>query len=54
MDNQVDVWDVESSRSDIGGYENLELALLEPLNRDLSLILCDIAVHHFHLLFDFL
>lgn len=54
LDNQVNVGDVEASRSDISGYKDLELALLEPLDRDLSLVLCDIAVHYFHLLFDFL
>lgn len=54
LDDKVNVWDVEASGGDIGGHEDLELAFLEPLDRHLSLILRYVAMHYFHLLFDFL
>jgi hypothetical protein len=52
LDDEINVRDVEASRCHIGSDKHLELALLEALDRDLALVLDDVAVHDFHVLLD--
>jgi hypothetical protein len=50
LDHQVDVGDVEAAGCDVGGDQDGELALLESLEGDLTLVLGDVTVHHLNVL----
>lgn len=54
LNNEVDRRDVETAGSDIGSDKNGELLLFEALEGDLSLVLCDVTVHHFNVSLDLL
>lgn len=53
LDNQVDGGNVQTSGGHVSRNQNLELLVLEALKSDLTLILRDITVHHFNLVFNF-
>lgn len=53
LDNQIDIGDVEAPGGNIGGDQDIELALLESLESDLALVLPNISVHHLHVVLDF-
>ena len=50
LDDKVDVRDVKTTRGDICGDQTSELALLEAIHRDLTLVLRNITVHHLNVL----
>ena len=52
LDDQVDSWDVETTRSDIGGDENIALFGFELLEGDFTLSLTDLSVDNLDLLLD--
>ena len=52
LNNKVDVRNVETSGSYIGGTENPELAFLKPLHGHFTLVLRDVSVHYLYVLFD--
>lgn len=54
LDNQVHIWNIETSGSDICCHQNLEFTLFKPLNGDFPLILGDVSMHDLHFLFYFL
>jgi len=54
LDNQVNIWNVQSTGCNISGYENIELTLLKSLKGYLTLILCNVTMHNFDILFDFI
>lgn len=45
LDDQVDIWDVETSGCHVSSYENLELAISESFEGHFSLVLSDVSVH---------
>jgi hypothetical protein len=53
LNDELNILDVQASGSDVCGHEHLELSLLETLHGDFSLVLGDISVHDFDILFDF-
>lgn len=53
LDNQVYIRNIKSTRGNICCDKNLEFTLFESLHRDFSLVLSNITVHHFNILFDF-
>lgn len=52
LDDQVDVGDVKTTRSNISCDKNSEFALLEALHCDFTLVLGDITVHDLNVLLD--
>ena len=52
LNDQLDVGNVQPSRSDVSGDEDLELLLFESLHGYLSLVLGDVSVHGFDVLRD--
>jgi len=52
LNDEIDVFDVKSSWSNIGGNQNLEFTFFESLHGDFSLILGNVSVHDFNVLFD--
>lgn len=50
LDYEVYVRDIEPPRSNVGRDQHLELVLLEPLHRDLTLVLRNVAMHDFDVL----
>lgn len=54
LDDQIDVRDIKTSRGNVSGDENAELALLKSLHRDLSLILSNVSMHYLYVLLDFI
>ena len=52
LDDELHVLDVKASACDIGSNEDLELALLESLHGDFSLVLGNIAMHYLDVLLD--
>lgn len=52
LDDQVDAWDVKTTRSDIGGNEDIALLLFELLERNFTLPLADFSVDDFDVLLD--
>lgn len=52
LDDEVDIWNVETPRSNIGSYENLEFAFFESFQCHFSLILGDISMHDLNFEFD--
>ena len=52
LDDEVDVGDVKTSGGDVSGDKNLELALLESLHGDLSLVLSDVSMHDLDVVLD--
>ena len=46
LDDEVDTWDVETTRCNISGDEYTEFLLLEAFKGDFTLILGDITVHN--------
>ena len=52
LNDQVDVGDVKTTRSNISCDKNSEFALLEALHSDFTLILSDITVHDLNVLLD--
>lgn len=53
LDYQVNRRDVQSSRRDISGDKHAEFLFFKPFQRDLSLVLSDVTVHHFNVFLDF-
>ena len=53
LNDKLDIWNVKASSSNISCNQNLELVIFEPLERDLSLILCDVTMHHLKIMGDF-
>ena len=54
LHDQVDTRDVKATSSDISCHQHAEFFLLEALEGDLSLILCNIAMHDLDVFFDLL
>ena len=52
LDDQLNIWNVESSGGYISGDENLKLGFLESLDGAFSLILRDISMHHLNVMLD--
>ena len=52
LDDQVHVGDVKTTRGDISGDKDAELAFLEALHRYLTLVLSNVTVHDFDVLLD--
>ena len=52
LDDQVNVGDVKSARSDIGSDKDSELAFFKALHRDFTLVLSDITMHDLNVLLD--
>jgi hypothetical protein len=53
LDDEVNVRNVKSSRSNVSGAEYSELALLEALHCDFALVLSDVSMHDLNVLLDF-
>jgi hypothetical protein len=54
LNNQVDVWDVETTRCNISRNQHFELALLKALHSDFTLVLNNVTVHHLDVLLNFI
>ena len=52
LDYQVDIRDVKTTGRDVSCDQDSELAFLEALHRDFTLILCDITMHDLNVLLD--
>lgn len=52
LNHKINVWNVKSSGCDICCHQNLKLAFFEPFDGDFPLVLSDVTMHHFHILFD--
>ena len=52
LDDQVDTRDVKTASSNVCGHQNAKLLLLKALQGDFSLVLGDVTMHHFDILFD--
>lgn len=52
LNDQVYIWDVKSSRSDVCCHKHMELGVFEALQSDLSLSLRDVTMHHFNIVLD--
>lgn len=48
VDDKLDVVDINASRDDIGGYEDVDLLALEAVHGLVALLLGEVAVHGFH------
>lgn len=53
LNDEIDIWNVESSGSNVSGAKDSELALLEALHCDFTLVLSDVSMHNFNVLLDF-
>lgn len=54
LNDEINIGDIETSGSNVSGYQNLELLLLESFEGNLSLLLCDITMHNLNLILYFL
>jgi hypothetical protein len=54
LDNEVDTRDVQTTGSDVSGDEYAELFVLESLESDFTLILCDVTMHDLDILLNLL
>ena len=52
LNNKVNIRDIKTSWCNIGGYKHAEFVFFESLESDFSLILGDVSVHDFDVLFD--
>ena len=52
VDHVLYVRDVKTTRRDVSCDQDSELAFLEALHRDFTLILCDITMHDLNVLLD--
>ena len=52
LNDEVDIGDIKSSRGDICGDKDIELALFEALKGNLTLVLGDITVHDLDIFLD--
>lgn len=50
LDDKTDALDIKTSGSNVSGNQDIELALLEPLDGGLSLVLRDTSMHHLDIL----
>ena len=53
LDYQVNRRDIQSSRCDISGDKYAKFLFFKSLQRDLSLVLGNVTVHHFNVFLDF-
>ena len=53
LNDKLDIWNVKASGSNISCYQDLKLVIFKPLERDLSLILSDVTMHHLKIVGDF-
>jgi len=53
LNDELNVLNIKASSCDICGNEYFEFTLLESLHCYFSLVLCDVSMHHFNLLLDF-
>ena len=51
LDDKVHTWDVKASRSDVGGNQNAKFLLFKAFECDFSLVLSDVTMHYFNVLF---
>lgn len=54
LNDKLDTRDIKASGSHISSNETLKFTILESLQSDFSLILSNVAVHHFDVLLDFI
>ena len=54
LDNEIDIWNIETSGGNIGCNEDVKLAFFESLEGDFALILSDVTVHDFDVFFNFI
>ena len=54
MDDQINIWDINSSSNNISSDENIEFTLFESLESNFSLVLCDISMNNLNVFVDFL
>jgi hypothetical protein len=52
LNDQVDIWNVQTSGSDISSTKYSELALLESLHGHFTLVLSNVSMHDFNVLLD--
>ena len=52
LDDEVDIWDVKTTRGDICGHEHSEFALFEALHCDFTLVLGNVTMHDLNVLLD--
>jgi len=53
LDDQINIWNIESTGRNISSYEYLELVLLKALHRHLALVLSNVTVHDLDVLLNF-
>ena len=53
LDDKVDTRDIKAASSNVCGNQYAKLLLFKTLKCDFSLVLSDVTVHHFNVLFDF-
>ena len=53
LDDKVNTRDIKASSSDVCGNQNAEFLLFKALQCDFSLVLSDVTMHYFNVLFDF-
>ena len=52
LDDKVHTWDVKASGSDVCGNQNAKFLLFKAFEGDFSLVLSDVTMHYFNVLFN--